>query len=423
MRKFMLISYVFPPAGGAGVQRALKLVKYIVRHGWRPVVVTPRSASAPVQDDSYSRDLPLGTIVERLPTLEPSPRTAGEKDGDAERPSALAGLGRFGMELLFPDRHVIWLASALPGALAAARRHHVEAVVVTGPPFSSFMLGRAVAASTGLPLVLDFRDDWSGFFSKGFRAHGGGPLWKRAVVSLERSLVRSSSRVVATTPALCHRLRRLHGGLEDKFVWIPNGYDPEDYGFIQRYPPPPGSPDGRLHLLYAGTVFQSHPLDDLWAGAALLAPAERRRISIEIMGRAVPGQVLDPGLEGLAVSTLPYMPHEQAVQRMALADALVMTLAAIPGLEHMVPAKLYEHLALRRPTLAISPPGAATAIIEACAAGQWLPPGDAQGVAKVLRNWLDAPPPPLGPPPRLFNRASLAGWWARLLDEAVQEER
>lgn len=423
MPKFMLISYVFPPAGGAGVQRALKLVKYIVRHGWRPVVVTPRSGSTPVHDDSYARDLPPGLIVERLPTLEPGSLATGGHGNAQGKPSLLSFLSRLGMELLFPDRHVIWLASALPGALAAARRHQVEAVVVTGPPFSSFLLGRAVAARAGLPLVLDFRDDWSGFFSKGFSAHGGGPLWKQAVVNLERSLVRAASRVVATTPALCHRLRSLHGGAESKYVWIPNGYDPADYDYIERYPPPPGPKDKRLHLLYAGTVFQSHPLDDLWAGAALLAPDERRRLSVEIMGRAVPGQVLDPGLEGLEVSTLPYLPHEQAVQRMALADALVMTLADIPGLDRMVPAKLYEHLALRRPTLAISPPGAATAIIEACKAGQWLRPGDPQGVAQALRNWLGKPPQPLGPPPQLFNRANLAGWWARLLDETAHEIR
>jgi glycosyltransferase involved in cell wall biosynthesis len=278
-----------------------------------------------------------------------------------------------------------------------------------------------VAKLLGLPLLLDFRDDWSGFFSKGFTAHGGGPLWKRAVLLLERRLVRDADRVVATTPALCRRLQCLHGGPESKYVWIPNGYDPADYTFINRYPPPPRRDNGRLHLLYAGTVFQSHPLHDLWAGAALLDPKERRRLSVEIMGRAVPGQVLDPGLEGLKVYVLPYLPHEQALQRMVLADALIMTLAGIPGLERMVPAKLYEHLALRRPTLAISPPGAATAIIEACGAGQWLRPGDPQGVARVLRQWLDSPPSQLGSPPALFDRANLAGWWSQTLDSTIQE--
>jgi len=420
MPKFMLISYVFPPSGGAGVQRALKLVKYIVRHGWQPVVITPQNASSPVQDDSYARDLPTGLLVERLPTFEPR-SMASESNGHPATSSTVAHLGRLGMELLFPDRHVIWLVSALPGALAAARRHRVKAVVVTGPPFSSFLLGRAVAALVGLPLVLDFRDDWSGFFSKGFTAHGGGPLWKRSVLSLERCLVRAANRVVATTPAICRRLQRLHGGPKSKFVWIPNGYDPADYAFIDRYPPPPPPHDGRLHLLYAGTVFQSHPLRDLWAGMALLEPAERKRLSVEIMGRAVPGQTLDPGLPGLEINALPYLPHDEALQRMALADVLVMTLAGIPGLERMVPAKLYEHLALRRPTLAISPPGEATAILDACEAGQWLRPGDSEGIARVLRRWLEQPPVSLGPPPRLFDRTFLSDRWARLLNETILE--
>jgi glycosyltransferase involved in cell wall biosynthesis len=421
MRRFMLISYVFPPAGGAGVQRALKLVKYIMPHGWQPVVVTPRQSSVPVHDDSYARDLSDGIIIERLPSLEPSAMGSEVKTSAAA--GAFSRLSRLGMELLFPDRHVIWLASALPGALATARRHEVEAVVVTGPPFSSFILGRAVAGLSGLPLVLDFRDDWSGFFSKGFTSHGGGALWKQAVLSLEQKLVRAASRVVATTPALCRRLHSLHGGIDSKYVWIPNGYDPEDFAFIERYPPPPRQSDGRLHLLYAGTVFQSHPLHDLWAGAALLDTQERRRLSVEIMGRAVPGQTLDPGLPGLVVTALPYLPHEQALQRMALADVLVMTLADIPGLERMVPAKLYEHLALRRPTLAISPPGAATAIIEACSAGNWFSPGDADGVANQLREWLKKPPAALGAPPKLFDRRELAGRWALLLDETTPGNR
>jgi len=423
MRRFLLISYVFPPAGGAGVQRALKLVKYIGRHGWQPVVVTPRTASAPVRDSSYAKDLPPGLTVCRLPSLEPGALSQGQESQPGGASPAAAGLvqrlKRWGAETLFPDRHVLWLATALPGALSAARRHKVEAVLVTGPPFSSFILGRAVAACAGLPLILDFRDDWSGFFTKGFKAHGGGPHWKRAVLGLERRLVRAASRVVATTPALRDRLRFLHGGPAAKYVWIPNGYDPADYRFLDQSPNP-GPPQGEaLRLLYAGTVFESHPLQDLWDGAALLTLAERERLLVEIMGRAVPGSVVDPGLAGLKVRALPYMPHGQALRRMAGAHALVMTLAGIPGLERMVPAKLFEHLALRRPTLAIAPPGAATAIVEACSAGRWLPPGDAQGVAQVLRQWLASPPAALGPPPPLFDRANLARWWASILEEAL----
>jgi glycosyltransferase involved in cell wall biosynthesis len=412
MPSFLLISYVFPPVGGAGVQRALKLVKYIGRHGWRPVVCTPRRAVAPVSDESYLADLPPEAVVRRLPNLEPGGGGHGQGAGGGGR-----GLGGLGARLLFPDRYVLWLPAAVYGAARAARRHRARAVVVTAPPFSSFVLGRAVAAAAGLPLVLDFRDDWSGFFSQGWAAHGGGRLWRRLVLSLERRLVRSAARVVATTPDIAHRLRRLHGGPAEKFAWIPNGYDPADVPFAG--PPPPPPEDGRLHLLYAGTVFQSHPLDDLWAGLGRLSPEMRRRAALTVVGRAVAGQVVDPGLEGLAVRVLPYEPHDRVLERMARSHALVMTLAGLPGLERMVPAKLFEHLAVRRPTLAIVPPGPAAALVREAEAGRVVAPGDGAGAAAVLAEWLQRPPAPLGPPPPQYDRARLAGLWARLLEEAA----
>jgi glycosyltransferase involved in cell wall biosynthesis len=402
--------------GGAGVQRALKLVKYVGEHGWRPVVCTPRRAVAPVSDASYLADVPARTVVRRLPNLEPAVKgwPTGGQAGGGGGSRAVGGLAA---KLLFPDRYAPWLPAAVYGAAEAARRHRARAVVVTAPPFSSLLLGRAVAAACRLPLVLDFRDDWSGFFSQGWSARGGGRLWRRLVVSLERRLVRAAERVVATTPDIARRLRRLHGGPAAKYVWIPNGYDPADVPFSGAPPPPPA--DGRLHLTYAGTVFQSHPLDDLWAGLDLLSPAQRRRVALTVVGRAVAGQVVDPRLEGLEVAALPYEPHSRVLARMARSHALVMTLAGLPGLERMVPAKLFEHLAVRRPTLAIAPPGLAAAIVEQAGAGRVAPPGDAAGVAAILSQWLERPPAPLGPPPPQYDRRGLAGLWARLLDEAA----
>jgi hypothetical protein len=85
----------------------------------------------------------------------------------------------------------------------------------------------------------------------------------------------------------------------------------------------------------------------------------------------------------------------------------------------MVPAKLFEHLAVRRPTLAIVPPGPAAALVREAEAGRVVAPGDGAGAAAVLAEWLQRPPAPLGPPPPQYDRARLAGLWARLLEEAA----
>jgi glycosyltransferase involved in cell wall biosynthesis len=288
--------------------------------------------------------------------------------------------------------------------------------MASGPPFSTFLPAHLAARRLGLPLVLDFRDDWSGFFNKGFGAREAGRLWRNLVTRLEGRLVRAAALVIGNTPEMCRLLRRLHGGAEDKYAWIPNGFDPDDF----RFPPPRPPHDGRLHILYVGTVFQSHPLDDLWQGAALLSAEERRRLAVTIVGRAEADQVLDPGLAGLAVRVIPYRPHREVVRLLGRAHLLMVTLAAIPGLERMVPAKLFEYLAARRPVLALVPRGAASRIVEACRAGTVIPPGRPQELADRLRQWIQEPPPPLGPPPRFFDRRVLTGILARHLDRLSQ---
>ncbi|MFZ5585546.1 MAG: glycosyltransferase [Thermodesulfobacteriota bacterium] len=422
MRSLLFISYVFPPSGGAGVQRAVKFVKYLPAQGWRPVVVTPARPSVPLRDPGLLGELPPEVVVRRLVSLEPDAPEGASTSGRAGGLSALGRLKALAGGLLFPDRHVLWLPTALPGALAAARRHQAQAVLVTAPPFSAFLLGWAVSRLAGLPLVLDFRDDWSGFFSKGFAAQGGGRLWRALVRAAEGLCVGAAARVIGNTPEMTARLRRVHGGPAEKYVWIPNGYDPADFAFLRHAPAPPPAGDGRLRLLYTGTVFGSHPLDDLWAGFARLTPAERRRFVVTVVGRVVPGQVVDPGLEGLTVNLLPYEPHQAVVRRMAQADVLLLTLAGLPGLDAMVPAKLFEYLAVGRPVLAIAPFGAAAKIVEATGAGAVVAPGDPAALAARLRAWLADPPRPLGPPPRAFDRRLHTALLARALDQAAGPE-
>ncbi|MBI4798996.1 MAG: glycosyltransferase [Desulfarculus sp.] len=237
---------------------------------------------------------------------------------------------------------------------------------------------------------------------------------------LEGFLVHGASRVIGNTPAMTAGLQRRHGGPAAKYVWIPNGYDLEDFAVLEDPPAGPPPRDGRpLKLLYTGTVFQSHPLDDLWAAFALLSPAQRQGYEVEIVGRVVPGQMVDPGLEGLSVRVLPYEPHHQVIRRMAGADVLVLTLAGLPGLELMVPAKLFEYLAVRRPVLGVLPRGAASQIVEAAKAGSVVQPGQHRELADLLARWLHEPPAPLAAPPLAFDRRVLAGMLARALDQAL----
>ena len=71
MNKVLIISYYWPPSGGAGVQRWLKFVKYLPEFNWQPHVYTALNGEMPVIDISLEKDIPAEAIIIKKPIWEP----------------------------------------------------------------------------------------------------------------------------------------------------------------------------------------------------------------------------------------------------------------------------------------------------------------------------------------------------------------
>jgi glycosyltransferase involved in cell wall biosynthesis len=385
----------------------VKFARYLGRFGWDPVVLTARRPAALAHDPGLAANLPPELEVVRLFNLEAGGGNGAAAGSPAGWRSWLAGL-------LFPDRHVLWLATGLPRALTAARDGGACAVLATAPPFTSLLMGWLVARRLHLPLVLDFRDVWSGFYSRGYQPGKAGHMRLNLTRLLEGRLVRDAAAVITASPSHARELARLYGGPPAKFTWIPNGFDPADFAG----PPLPASEQDKFTLLYTGTIFRVTSLRHLWAGLGLLGKSERARFRVKVVGRAAGGEVTDPGLPGLEVVVSGHLNHAEVVRQQRAASALVLTLEDLPGSWRVIPSKLYEYLAARRPILALTAPGEASAIVEACHAGEVTPPGDPEAVAQVLRSWLKQPPPPPPPPPALFNRMEQTRLLSQVLEHA-----
>ena len=65
MNRVLIITYYWPPSGGAGVQRWLKFAKYLPQSGWEPVILTvdPEYASYPALDTSLEKDIPENALI------------------------------------------------------------------------------------------------------------------------------------------------------------------------------------------------------------------------------------------------------------------------------------------------------------------------------------------------------------------------
>ena len=58
MKHVLIITYYWPPAGGPGVQRWLKFVKYLPDFKIQPVLYIPENPNYPIIDETLLREVP-----------------------------------------------------------------------------------------------------------------------------------------------------------------------------------------------------------------------------------------------------------------------------------------------------------------------------------------------------------------------------
>lgn len=432
--KALLVSYTFPPTGGAGIHRVLKLAKYLPAHGVTPAVLTARNPSVPLRDESLMRDVPLHMPVVRARTLEPGYGIKAQtwRNTSTERASPSRRLvGRVmagARQMLLPDPQILWQ----PGAhLALARRllgrERPDLVFITAPPFSQFLLAPMARLARGTAVVLDYRDEWS-TLRQSYEMISGN-LARQAGEKLEDRLLRSAHAVTTSTEAFRqHLLSRFPFLQPERVVAIPNGYDREDIPPLQ--PPPMGD---RLVVTYAGTIFRlTSPAGLLGAVRRLHAqsPELARLLRLRFIGRIVDTELPHfEGMESLGVERIGYLPHDLMMREVAASHLLLCLLDEGPGADRIHPAKIFELMALGRPCLTLAPEGALAELVRTTQLGELLPPRDetriAEYLARLLNDYAGGRLPTQAPPMGIerYDRKALAGEFAEVFRKAVDRAR
>lgn len=386
MKRLLLISYAFPPVGGAGVQRPLKFAKYLPTYGWMPTVLTVANPSVPVLDAKLLQEVDANVTVLRARTLEPAYGakrfvTANAKGGQRSWKGWVKHrLRSLANQLLQPDPQILWNANAYRKGLNHLRKIPHQAILVSGPPFSSFLLGVQLKRALNLPLVLDFRDEWS-LASQYLENHRGDTGASRQQRYLEEVL-RHADAIIATTQASARELTRCCQRLGRQLTaqTIYNGYDPDDFSKLDLSHTPSTLPSNlletdpprRLQLMHCGTLWRLTnvaPLLDALRVLERREPSVVPQLELTICGRRTPEQsdLIKQFSESTSIlhHVYDYLPHREALRRLSQADIVCMLLSDEPGAERVVPGKLFECLALQKPILAIAPPGEATDLVNA----------------------------------------------------------
>lgn len=367
-RTVLVIVHDFPPAGGAGVQRVLKFVKYLPDFGWRPVVVTATPESYTTLDATLTADVPADTPVLRVPSFDPNrlrPRCERLRLGKA--------LSLFNAALFLPDAALTWAYRARSVVGRAIHDYQPAVSFSSALPASAHMLGLWAHRATGLPWVTDFRDPWSENelqpYLPGYRAFNR---------RLEARVLAASSRILTVSPPLAEMFSRLCGD-PARVRLIENGYDPEDVAVL----PPPRT--ARFTITYTGEFSRIRRPDAFIAAVDRLVtagsiPVDELRVAFAGKDTAnfVPER---PPYEQLG-----YLKHDDLNALRRDTDLLLLIHGDSAQSRGNYSGKIFEYLGCNRPTLAITgPDNIAAQLITHARAGTATDHDAAEIAAAVLR--------------------------------------
>ena len=372
-KKVLIITYYWPPAGGIGVVRWVKFVKYIRDCGWEPVIYTVSNGSYPLMDASIGNDLPENIQVIKRPIWEPhqwyrffsaSKNSSGLADiKPKHRASLVEKISNWIRGNFFiPYARALWINPSVKYLTTYLKTNPMDAMVSTGPPHSAHVIALSIKKKTRLPWLADFRDPWT---TMDYYKELLLTAWAdRKHHRLELEVLRSADAVTVVANGMKNEFEEKSGR---KVEVVTNGFDEDDFSSMETHP------DKQFSIVHIGTFFSRiNPLT-LWQVLAELKGEGHEMMSdikIRLMGRVDPSivdSIRKAGLEEFLILTSTE-PHQAAVQQMK--NAQVLLLCIFEQTKFVVTGKLFEYLASKRPVFCIGPvDGDAAAILAETGAG------------------------------------------------------
>ena len=431
MKKFLLITYYWPPAGGAGVMRWAKMSRYIQQFGWQPVIYTPSNGEVPVVDDSLIREIPSDIEVVRTPIWEPYQlyktflgRNKKEKlysgfineKKKASLPQKISVFIRG--NFFIPDARMFWIRPSIRFLKEYLKAHPVDAIVSTGPPHSMHLIAEEIHRITGIPWIADFRDPWTNidFYQDLKLTALADAKHKR----LEKKVLTNASKVVTVTWRSCDEFKALCG--RDDIVVIPNGFDDADFALKQE-----SKLDTDFSIVHIGSMNKDRNPHVLWTALRDLVsqhPDFSAKLKIKLIGPvdfSVRESIEQNHLQN-HTTFVEFVPHTSAVALQQQSQVLLLMINNSPNARTIIPGKLYEYLGSGRPILAIGPKDSDSAhVIEMTKGGVVHDYDDLNGLKTRLMEYfaLYQSGSLKGSAEEIqkFTRRSLAGDYAKVLSE------
>jgi len=437
LKKVLIISYYWPPAGGSGVQRWLKFVKYLRKFGYEPIVYTPEDPELMAHDPGLLTEIPQGTVILKRKILEPYNlyKLITGKKGESIKPGFIAESGKnikssfserlsllIRSNLFIPDPKCLWIRPSIKYLNNYLKDNQVDAIISTGPPHSMHMIAKSVAGRRGLKWIADFRDPWTKMYTFKYMKNTALTDWLHK--RMERGVVKSADAVVVVTNLMRDEFLELG---PKRIEVITNGYDTSD--FEQQNEPI----EERFTITYTGLFVKDRNPSLLWRLLGEMVrdvPGFVEDLRLRIIGHtdnSVWEDIKNNGLDANLVK-MDYMPHIEVIRWQQRARILLLAGGQEPEAKGILTGKFFEYLAARRPILSFGPIGGDMDVaLKECEAGAMFDYQDYTGAKIWIRQQyamykngeISIPSGKI----ENYSREGLCRRMAALLDEIITDKK
>ena len=360
MKKVLIITYYWPPAGGSGVQRWLKFTKYLPKYDWKPIIYTPENPYFEVKDEALLSDIHSDVEVWKTPIWEPytlkdklfGKGSASQSAGVISNKKTLKNkvLNWLRGNIFIPDPKVYWVKPSIKILLKKIKKEGIKYIITTGPPHSMHLIALGLKKEMpSLKWIADFRDPWSELdLLDEFHLSNNS---RKRHKNLEKEVLQTADLTLTVSETWVKDLKQLGGS---RVELITNGYDAADFELKTKT-------NDKFIIGHYGLLNHLRNPKNLWRALANLCDENTEfndKLEIHLSGNIdveVLGEIESYTQLINKVKQLGYITHNQVLDQYNEADLLLLLLFNSKSGVGNYPGKIFEYFAAQKPILAFGP--------------------------------------------------------------------
>ena len=348
--KVLIITYYWPPAGGSGVQRWLKFVKYLKGYGIEPIIYTPDNPIYPQSDSTFLKEVPKNVTVikKRIVDLTNLLFWKSNKKKTVLNQEKGGIISWLRGNVIIPDPKICWVKPSVRFLKKYINEHNIDLIISTGPPHSMHLIAQQLKQQNGIKWIADFRDPWTGlYYFKDFNLTTN-TIQKHQ--KLESAVLKEADCVLTVSETMKEEFK----DRAKKIAVITNGFD--DEALCSE----PVKLDSKFSISYVGLLpTQSNPTTLFKVLEELCAeyPNFKKVLQLNFIGTIAPEVIAAIKKYNLDANSnnIGYVAHKKAIQYQRTSQVLLLLIPKVEHSQGILTGKLFEYLAAKRPIVALGP--------------------------------------------------------------------